>query len=103
MWCLSGGEAFEGINVYPAFAIGCQANDMGLVTQHIAEELADSGDFPAHASILKLAKRLVASSYDHARQNKAFGNDRFRSRIEALIGRSMEIRSRGRPKSSVEK
>jgi putative transposase len=38
---------------------------------------------------------------DHTRQNKAFGNDhRFRRRIGALIGRSMEIRARGRPKSS---
>lgn len=35
---------------------------------------------------------------DHTRQNKACGNDRFRSRIEALIGRSMEIRPRGRPR-----
>jgi putative transposase len=33
---------------------------------------------------------------DHTRQNKALGNDRVRSRIEALIGRSMEIRPRGR-------
>ncbi|MHC9084264.1 hypothetical protein ACYX7E_04395 [Luteimonas sp. RIT-PG2_3] len=67
------------------------------------EELAGSGDFPAHASILKLAKRLVTSSDDHARQSKAFGNDRFHSRIEAVIGHSMEIQLRGRPKSSVGK
>lgn len=33
----------------------------------------------------------------HTRQQKAFGNDRFRRSIEALIGRSMEIRSRRRP------
>lgn len=36
----------------------------------------------------------------HTRQNKAFGNDRFRARIEALSGRSMEIRPRGRPSSA---
>ncbi len=33
----------------------------------------------------------------HTRQHKAFGNDRFRRSIEALVGRSMEVRSRGRP------
>lgn len=33
----------------------------------------------------------------HTRQNKAFGNDRFRKHIEALVGRSMEIKPRGRP------
>src|SRR5690606_6856763 len=36
----------------------------------------------------------------HTRQNKAFGNERFRSRIEALIGRSVEVRPRGRPASA---
>ena len=39
----------------------------------------------------------------HTRQNKAFGNQRFRSRIEALIGRSVEVRPRGRPASAPEK
>lgn len=33
----------------------------------------------------------------HTQQNKAFGNERFRRQIEALVGRSMEIRPRGRP------
>jgi len=36
----------------------------------------------------------------HTRQNKAFGNQRFRSRIEALVGRSVEFRPRGRPASA---
>lgn len=36
----------------------------------------------------------------HTRQNEAFGNQRFRSRIEALIGRSVEVRPRGRPAST---
>jgi len=36
----------------------------------------------------------------HTRQNKAFGNDRFRQQIETLVGRSMEVRSRGRPGSA---
>lgn len=39
----------------------------------------------------------------HTRQNKAFGNQRFRSRIEALIGRSVGVRPRGRPASAPEK
>ena len=34
------------------------------------------------------------------RQNKAFGNDRFRQQIETLVGRSMEVRSRGRPRAA---
>lgn len=36
----------------------------------------------------------------HTRQNKAFGNDRFRQQIETLVGRSRAIRSRGRPKAA---
>lgn len=36
----------------------------------------------------------------HTRQNKAFGNDRFRQQIETLVGRSMEVRSRGRPRAA---
>ena len=36
----------------------------------------------------------------HTRQNKAFGNDRFRQQLETLVGRSMEVRSRGRPKTA---
>lgn len=36
---------------------------------------------------------------DSTRQNKTFGNDRFRNRIETLIGRSLELRTRGRPAS----
>jgi len=38
----------------------------------------------------------------HTRQNKAFGNDRFRQQIETLVGRSMAVRSRGRPRSAPE-
>lgn len=40
---------------------------------------------------------------DHTRQNKALGNDRFRKQIEALAGRSLEVRPRGRPRSAAEK
>ena len=36
----------------------------------------------------------------HTRQNKAFGNDRFRQQIETLVGRSMKVRSRGRPRAA---
>lgn len=34
--------------------------------------------------------------------SQAFGNDRFRGGIEALIGRSMEARKRKRPASGLE-
>lgn len=37
----------------------------------------------------------------NTRQNKAFGNDRFRQQIATLVGRSMEVRSRGRPRAAL--
>lgn len=35
--------------------------------------------------------------------NKAFGDERFRRQIEALVGRSLEVRSRGRPPAGARK
>lgn len=36
----------------------------------------------------------------HTRQQKPWGSDRFRERIEALVGRSLEVRPAGRPPRS---
>ncbi|GAB1595055.1 transposase [Lysobacter claricitrinus] len=36
----------------------------------------------------------------HTRQQKAWGSQRFKSEIETLVGRSMEIRQAGRPRRS---
>src|SRR5690606_40470465 len=40
---------------------------------------------------------------DHTCQNKASGNDLFRRQIEALVGRSLELRPRGRSRPAPEK
>lgn len=88
--CNALGERDNGITPHPRYlSLGTDAG----TRQAAYRELFKATLEPTDADALR----------SHTRQNKAFGNDRFRSRIEALIGRSMEIRSRGRPKSSVEK
>ena len=39
----------------------------------------------------------------HTRQQKPWGSDKFRQQIEALVQRSLEVRSRGRPRSGTDK
>lgn len=59
---------------------------------------------PSNRTLTKEPDPILPTDADalrtHTRQNKVFGNDRFRERIEALIGRSMQVRSRGRPPSA---
>lgn len=39
----------------------------------------------------------------HTQQQKPWGSERFRQQIEALAGRSVELRPRGRPRSNAGK
>ncbi len=85
--CNALGEYDAGITPHPNYlSLGTDAVARQAAYRDLFKDALDT----THADALR----------DHTRQNKAFGNDRFRSRIETLIGRSMEIRSRGRPASA---
>lgn len=81
------GEQDAGITPHSHYlALGADPGARQLAYQVLVNEALD----PSDADALRA----------HTRQNKAFGNDRFRAHIEALIGRSMAVRPRGRPASS---
>lgn len=83
--CNASGEPDIGVTPHPRYlSLGIDADIRQAAYRALFEEALD----PSDTNALR----------DHTHQNKALGNDRFRSRIEALIGRSMKIRPRGRPR-----
>ncbi len=87
--CNALGQPDAGITPHPRYlALGTCPDTRLCAYRALFDDVLDRAD----ADALRI----------HTQQNKAFGNDRFRERIEALIGRSMEVRTRGRPASGLE-